>query len=279
MGYEIVYEKAFVKTDDDRIIPLVLSGSNNCYSTEWAANGRMYEKRERSWHALYTNGRNMNIAHAKNDLLRIFEKTLNGKHQEHFMRRGDWVDDEMLMRFVKSGIKNARTIEELNDQSVTTVSLNGSLHVWSNSTTDFYNDGTPKSDRNTEGSCSIQTSEDLAQFLKIADNRIATAHPSEGVYVSLAFRGEKAILNPKNRRNTTPTAKPDTFWTIQSSDGYYLSRLTKNGAKLSPWEYDRKVFKTKEKTEVYIEEYGLNTRFTSDRKYVAVFVDNQAKIS
>lgn len=47
MSYEIIYDKQFIDLQDGRYIPMLLSGSNNCY--EWAGrNGR--ERRERSWH-------------------------------------------------------------------------------------------------------------------------------------------------------------------------------------------------------------------------------------
>lgn len=34
MSYEIVYNRQFLKIDD-KIIPLVLYGSNNCYEVMW----------------------------------------------------------------------------------------------------------------------------------------------------------------------------------------------------------------------------------------------------
>lgn len=34
MSYEIVYAKQFIKTEDGRIIPLALHGSNNCYEVK-----------------------------------------------------------------------------------------------------------------------------------------------------------------------------------------------------------------------------------------------------
>ena len=45
MSYEIVYAREFVKTGDGRIIPLVLSGSNNC----WAPTYKGKDRRVRQW--------------------------------------------------------------------------------------------------------------------------------------------------------------------------------------------------------------------------------------
>lgn len=52
MSYEIIYDKQFIKVQDnrgnttlERFIPMVLAGSNNCY--EWSPSGK--ERRARSW--------------------------------------------------------------------------------------------------------------------------------------------------------------------------------------------------------------------------------------
>lgn len=45
MSYEIVYDREFIKTNDGRIIPLVLSGSNNCWTT--GVSGRLRRDLER----------------------------------------------------------------------------------------------------------------------------------------------------------------------------------------------------------------------------------------
>jgi hypothetical protein len=45
MSYEIIYDKQFIKLSNNRFIPIVLGGSNNC--TELSPKGR--ERRARSW--------------------------------------------------------------------------------------------------------------------------------------------------------------------------------------------------------------------------------------
>jgi len=45
MSHEIIYGKQFIKLSDDKFIPIVLAGSNNC--TEMSPRGR--ERRARSW--------------------------------------------------------------------------------------------------------------------------------------------------------------------------------------------------------------------------------------
>ena len=100
MSYEIVYNRQFLKIDD-KIIPLVLYGSSR---------GR--ERRERSWHPIYC-GRNETIAFSGNKIQERTKSHFNGC--EHFMRNGKWVDDAGLLRFFQSGIKEEKTIEELQE--------------------------------------------------------------------------------------------------------------------------------------------------------------------
>lgn len=45
MSYEIIYDKQFIKVAENKFVPMVLAGSNNC--TEISISGR--ERRERSW--------------------------------------------------------------------------------------------------------------------------------------------------------------------------------------------------------------------------------------
>ena len=46
MSYEIIYDKQFIKLSNNKYIPMVLAGSNNCYTVN-PINGR--ERRERNW--------------------------------------------------------------------------------------------------------------------------------------------------------------------------------------------------------------------------------------
>lgn len=45
MSYEIIYNKQFVKVSDTEFIPIILTGSNNCYETSYKGK----ERRERGW--------------------------------------------------------------------------------------------------------------------------------------------------------------------------------------------------------------------------------------
>ena len=104
MGYTIVYDKKFIKTNGG-IIPLVLAGSSNCYTHTFA--GR--EKRERSWCCFAYDGPCM----TEEALMAEIRKKVPSTYGEHFVYNGKWVDDNGYVNFFKSGIKNALTLEEL----------------------------------------------------------------------------------------------------------------------------------------------------------------------
>lgn len=51
MSYEIIYDKQFIKVAENKFIPFLFAGSNNC--TEWSPSGR--ERRVRSWSSFIIN--------------------------------------------------------------------------------------------------------------------------------------------------------------------------------------------------------------------------------
>ncbi|HAS90924.1 MAG TPA: hypothetical protein DCS12_01255 [Clostridiales bacterium] len=279
MSYEIVYAKQFIKTEDGRIIPLALHGSNNCYDVKLDSRCRQYERRERSWSAFCFNGSDMNIAIKPEDIVAEMKKYAGSSHYDEFFKmNGKWVGREGFIKFFENGIKNAMTIEDLSEKSYFPIYLEGGFSVWYK-TNETYNDGTFKTENKFEIYSKIGSSKELTEFLKAADERIANKSPDEAIYVCLKFPEEKAIPYPKNKKKRTAKEKPLKYWTIKRDDGAYLKRLTKTGATLSYYQGYAKVFKTEELANKYIEEKYLNTRFVGKYKYTAVLIDNSKEKS
>jgi hypothetical protein len=145
MSYDIIYNRQFIKVDENRVIPFLEMGSNNCY--EASGNGR---KRARSWGNSFgfTNGKL--IANNEDILKEIdnFEESTKQNCIENSERYGEgWEYDpkrfgyhtgisfygkstrstsfDAFKSYYKNGIKEAMTIEELweNDIRIT-------LHVY-----------------------------------------------------------------------------------------------------------------------------------------------------
>lgn len=118
MSYSIMYDRQFIKSSQG-ITPCVLAGDNNV----WTGSGK-YERRARDWSVIGNQ-----LAMSEKELLALAESWTGGQYQEHWMQNGKWVDDAGLMRWMKNGIKNAATIEEII--SVNRFhSINCFLSVW-----------------------------------------------------------------------------------------------------------------------------------------------------
>ena len=74
MSYEIYYDKAFIKVNDNTYIPFLETGSNNCYQS--GKSGR-FDKRERNWYndTFFTEGE---VMQTKNNILLKIDKFRQG---------------------------------------------------------------------------------------------------------------------------------------------------------------------------------------------------------
>ena len=123
MSYDICYDRRFLKSEMG-ITPLWLAGSNNCYEYHRDTQGRRYERRERSWSPLF------NVAGIpQEELMDKVRSFLPSTYQQHFKYRGKWVDDKGFLSFVENGIRNAVTIEEL-EEAMGFTAFSARLIVW-----------------------------------------------------------------------------------------------------------------------------------------------------
>lgn len=118
MSYRIVYDRQVIKTPTGYSF-MVLSGDNNVYDQH----GK-YWRRSREWSCWVLNK-------SEQDVLNYFEKWCRNGCGEHFKWNGKFLGDDGLRRWVKSGLKNAKTIEDIllftGNSSVHAV-----LSVWHN---------------------------------------------------------------------------------------------------------------------------------------------------
>lgn len=111
MGYEILYDRRFIRTTRG-IIPMLLSGSNNVTTIQYDRAGRRREVRERHWWAYIP--RSMDIKdHPEGLIMAEFEKMGNsGMDRELFMWHGSWLMESQHRKWFQNGCKDARTLEE-----------------------------------------------------------------------------------------------------------------------------------------------------------------------
>lgn len=147
MSYSILYNRQFVKVQDDLFIPMIQAGDNNVYESD--------RKRARSWynHRYVTNG---SIWASSGTIMETIDKmrqdTIERKQsdiEQGHSRKEDAYDDKgfgwltgialygrhtsgttfgMYRNFYKSGIDKALTVEELMEKNVR---LHMKIYFWS----------------------------------------------------------------------------------------------------------------------------------------------------
>lgn len=117
MSYEILYDRKFICTTRG-IIPMILSGSNNCTEFAWSKGGRSYERRERHWWAYIPRG--MAIAdHPEHTYLMEMSRLVSpdSKPHEMFMNHGKWLMSNQWRKWFQNGCKAALPVEEYLKQN------------------------------------------------------------------------------------------------------------------------------------------------------------------
>ena len=179
MSHTIVDDRQVIKTPTGYTFA-VLHGDNNVTT----GHGK-YEKRARDWSCWILNKTEQEVEEYFSDWLnRTNEhfKTLNGK----------WVDDAALVRWYKTGLKNAKTIEEIR-----ALAPNQALHlllsIWDKSKD--YKDPDYHRAENVEW---VQTTEDFLAWVAKAEERIANKKESESIYIKTGFHYDEPLKLPKN---------------------------------------------------------------------------------
>ena len=241
MSYEIVYAREFIKTNDCRIIPLVLSGSNNC----WEPTFKKHWRRERSWFPLLIkSGENPAVSPEK--LMEKVRNCIPSTYQQHFLRNGKWIDDAAFIRFFENGIKKAKTLEELKEECLSSTLLEGSIYC--------YDDA--------DNICALHSariadSADLGAFLAEADVHLKK-ETSHQLWIQLGFRSQDVLRRYPRRRKTRVQLKQ--YYVVTTGYGY-VSKLTRRGVYSSCRCDYAKRFETEKKAQKWIEERHLKQRF------------------
>lgn len=201
MSYEIVYDRQFIRTPLG-IVPLVLSGSNNC--TEFSVRGR--ERRVRSWGVFFNEP-----VFSEEDLLCRTENCCGKSYQEHFKRNAKWVDDEGFRRFMRNGIASALTLEEIQEINPH-LALRCCLDVW----------GKKDHDHKHELFTWARTTEDLVAWIEQARKRLAERAKDEELYISISF--------PENEPLKLRTTRQIQGRVVARKGAYYIGAIDEHGS-------------------------------------------------
>lgn len=252
MSYTIVYAREFLKTNDGRIIPLVLSGCNNLWEGH-----RRNDRRVRSWGTwLIPDGTSPAIQ--PDELLAKVKSFVPSTYNEHFKRGGKWVDDAGFVRFFENGVKKALTYEELSAEALYMPSLYGVIRVTNSA--GYYDE----SHRTY-----IHSSDEFDAFLDFADGYIRD-NPEKKSYISIEFSGDKPIKRIVTKKHTKAVLK-ESYYVVKAS-GEYVTKISSKGLYHCPYIGFAKRFASEKLARKWIKERNLERRFQKlefDVEYVA----------
>lgn len=200
MSYVIVYDRQVIKTTNGYTFA-VLHGDNNV----WEANNK---RRCRDWNCWILN-------QPENKVYDYFKGWCGKTYQEHFQYGSKFLNDEELMRWVKNGIKNARTIEE-----IITLKPFASLHCYIT----IYNKNI---DWGNPGYCKIvedaflKTTEAFEEWIKKAEEIEKNKSDKEAVYVTVGFSDRNPLRLGAKR---TPCGK-----VVIKYKNQYISEISTTG--------------------------------------------------
>jgi len=232
MSYEIIYDKQFVKVNDDIFIPMILAGSNNCY--EYSPSGK--ERRSRSWFnfSFLLNGaisgsiENMldKQADVRANKIKQYPDEYKDKDFGYYtglsMGGGCKVTYGQYIGIVKTGCKKALTIEQLKEEHITiTISTYNSTE-----TEDKLKEVGLEAVRFTP-----QTTKELEDFLI----KVAPKYSEKGIRLSVDFNGVYESTTKRLRRKYFPKVKAEKQ-EVKSSIGYAI-RVTKKSDNLDAYLY------------------------------------------
>lgn len=250
MSYEIIYDKQFIKLSNDRFIPIVLGGSNNC--TELSPKGR--ERRARSWDNLNVGESRMStleqmITHANELRERLIvsngERTDKTEDFDYYNdNRFGWycglqigsssysnTSFQMYKNLFIYGCQNALTVEELAENWI-------NVRVFSS----------PYSKNNLDAkgiqpfSEYFKTSSELETFIIEKEQLFKDNDIKANFYVTYSM-GETALywLRKKKRQANFVSKEPKgeieitEAYVIQLENKSYFHKRTKNGFKYSSY--------------------------------------------
>lgn len=245
MSYEILYNKQFLKTQEGKYIPIILSGSNNCYQVQW--NGK--ERRSRKWSICnMPHWCNYKIDFTEEELLKEQEQWLD--REQFYVVNGKYVNGKQWYNLVKNAIKNAKTIEEL-DQYDRPVAY---LHIWKNDNGKSFDSHTDR--------IKLNNSQDLQDFIKMYNERLKEKQNNEAIYPVIDFRVEKFKHQKKGKRQ--PKEKLNEFYAVVLDRGcaeFFVQQITARRLFYTQYKEYAKQFKTEREALKWITDRNIDSKF------------------
>lgn len=239
MSYEILYNKIFIRLQNDNYIPLICSGSNNTYDCN-CFTGKYV--RAKDWWNIGQTSAYDNITDMNEEFL--LEHAFTSDYDELFRNRtktGKWITNEEWIRHLKAGIRNAMTFEKFTSLGNVLIIRGG-----------IYTDNRYISSKSYQVSCDEEYYQALSDIKEEMKEKL-----NSDVKFKYDFNvnyGEPKVKRQAERKKRT--RKPlDSYYAIKiiapAYDSYFVRKL-KFGYKYS-WSISHaRKFRTEKSAEEYI---------------------------
>ena len=247
MSYEIMYDKKFIKVSNG-IIPLVLTGSNNC----WSGN-----KRARDWSLAWDFFKD--VIYSENEIKNLMIEKLPDNLD--YISIGGKSSKQLVINYYNNGIKNALSIEDTLKMFMT--SFRGLIQVYDEKIEPYYNRYQNVKDTY------IKTTEELENFIK--EYKTIKELETKPVYLTLAFTSDdklKLRYEFRKPKNTNPKEKIRNY-VIKESWYDYIVKTTSKGFQYTSQKNYAMGFEKESQALKYIEKLqakmGSGYQFTCER--------------
>lgn len=228
MSYGIIYNKQFIKVDDKNFVPMILSGSNNCY--DWN------NKRARDWNP-FTFIIEGKLSGSLEEMLENAEKD----NQSQYGKYDNDYDESMFgsnialkfnnsygtfnqyKSFLKTGCRKAKTVEELTELGIGIAVCNSYISM---------------DDKTEEKSIIVKTTQELKDAIKEIDDFYAGTNIHATVQFTNHYDDVSAKIKNKidyNERLRRKEARREKF--AEATEVYIITIEGNAFVKLTKWGY------------------------------------------
>ena len=230
MSVDIIYEKQFIDLKDGRYVPLLLSGSSNCY--EYSSNGR--ERRARNWWLLTPIPRFEHFAPTLNEMLNMCDELRNDLQFQwddyedgsfhfftglHLGYKGGAMSFRQYQGLYKSGVKYALSIEQLRQLYCFSFSFRVSDDAKKSGSYKEYGIADDFS------FFAPQTTKELVEFINLNEDALMARIITCNVRLPEDIRdfrdGVRRKYFPVKRKEKNPT-KTNEFYVVEDNEGRFF---------------------------------------------------------
>lgn len=238
MSYEIIYNAQFLKTSKGKVVPVILSGSNNV----WESGSN---KRARDWSCWAFPVSTHRLDYEVKELPEVLKECT--ETDDYVKIHGKWASTKQYRSFIVNCAKKAKTIEELDASDYP----EAFIAVWKNR------------DHSVEGKRTLRSTADLELFIQEAEYRKSKLEDGESIYPTIQFWREK-LLHQYTGRQRKERPRLTEFYALSVVKGttkYFVCKLSARALRYAYSPEYAKQFKTEQEALKWLSDRSIKFRF------------------